>query len=246
MIRAFAWCDRNAGWIAVAMCAALALGLLAGCGRSQVDDLASAKAGAMAYQQESNPAVRAAIAQGVIGHLLAGLEAYPLLPRPSQTPSEIRRDPAAYAAAGEKAQAEPQPYVPEHHEQPKPKPPGILERLRAKAGLFLDTGLMIGGICTILMAVFWLADWLRWAPVGIVWRVWRVASAFAPVARIGALWGAASAALGAALTWLADYWWAVLLVAVAVAGVVAWAHWRDLRRWLAARKPKPSISIPKG
>ena len=32
MIRAFAWCDRNAGWIAVAMCAALALGILAGCG----------------------------------------------------------------------------------------------------------------------------------------------------------------------------------------------------------------------
>jgi hypothetical protein len=207
-----------------------------GC-RSQVDDLAMAKAGAIAYQAEANPAVRATIADGVMGHLLAGLDQYPLLPKPSSTPSEIRADPAAYAAAGEKAQADPQPYAPEHHEQPKPKPPGILDRMRAWAATFLDTGLMIGGVCAILVAVFWMADWLKWAPTGFIGIAWRFASAiFPPLARIGALWGGFSAALGAALTWLADWWWAVLLVAVVCGGLVAWAHWRDIRRWLAKRR----------
>lgn len=218
----------------------VAILLLAGCGRSQVDDLANAKAGAVAYLQEHDPVKRALIAQGAMAYLLAGLESYPLLPKPDKTPAEIRADPAAYAAAGEEAQADPQLYVPEHHEQPKPKPPGILDRLRSAAGTLLDTGLMIGAICAVAAVVFWLADWLKWVPTGWVGFVWRIASSFAPLARIGATWGAASASIGAALTWLADWWWAVALVAVAALGVVAWTHWRQIRVWLARRRKELS------
>jgi hypothetical protein len=204
-----------------------------GCDRSQVQDLADAKAGAMAYQQESDPAKRATIADGVVAHLLAGLEQYPLLPNPSASPTEIRSDPAAYATSGAKAQADPMPYVPEHHEQPKPKPPGFWERLRSSGSWLMDSGILIGAICGVVWLMFAIAGWLKWAPTGILWRV--ASSMFPPIARIGTLWGGASAALGGALTWLADYWWAVTMIAMAVGVVVLWDHWRQVKAWWSKR-----------
>lgn len=216
--------------IAVILC----MLVLAACDRTQVQDLADAKAGAMAYQQESDPAKRALIADGVIARLLAGLEQYPLLPKPSSTPAQIRADPTAYAASGAQAQADPQPYVPEHHKQPEPKSPGFWERLRKSGAWLMDSGMLIGAVCGVIWLMFAVAGWLKWAPAGMLWRV--ASAVFPPIARIGTLWGGASAALGGALTWLADFWWAVALIALATGGVVLWDHWRQVKAWWAKRR----------
>lgn len=235
MIRYLAWIDRNVGVVIVAaLLLAVAL-FLAGCGgRRQVQDLSDARAGALAYQQEPDPARRAQIAEGVMGHLLAGLEGYPLLPKPTHTPREILTDPAAYAEAGAAAQADPQPYVPDDHQQPEPKPPGVLDRLRTVAGTLLDWGLIAAAIGGVVWGAYLFASWLGWSPAGMIWRL--LCAVGVPVARIAALWGSAAAALGAAGTWLADWWWVVALTALAVGGIVVWVHWRDVTAWLQRRR----------
>lgn len=231
-----AWLDRNAGrilGIALVLGALAALLLLTGCGRRQVQDFSDAKAGAIAYQQEPDPERRAQIAAGVMGYLLAALEQYPLLPLPTRTPAEIRADPAGYAADGEQAQADPQPYRAEDHPTPQPPKPGPLDWLRAYGETVFRVGLWLGTAAVVAWSVIVVARWLGWAPT---WRIARWAlGMLLPVARLAALWGAASTATGAALVWLADWWWAVLLVAVLAAAGVAWAHWRDIRAWWLRR-----------
>lgn len=230
-----AWIERHAGIILA--CALLLAGLLllVGCGRRQAQDLADAKAGAMAYQQEPDQERRAQIATGVTGHILAGLDQYPMLPPPTLTPTQIRSDPLAYAVAGEQAQADPQPYRPEDHPAPVPPTPGPIDRLAAYGDLLLRWGMIVGGIAGALVLGLALAKTL-----GIGAGTWLLrlllSPVIAPVLRLAALWGTGAAVVGAALTWLAAWWWAVLLVAVVVGVVVAWVHWHDIRAWWRRRK----------
>lgn len=228
-------CNRYAGIIVIVALLLAGLIILSSCGgHRQVQHLADAKAGAMAYQQESDPARRAQIADGVIAHLLAGLENYPLLPKPTRTPAEIRADPLAYAQAGAAAQADPPPYEPDDHLQPEVKPPGVLARLRSVAGTMLDWGMIAAAIGGVVWGAYVVASWLGWSPAGLLWRI--ISSVGVPVARIAALWGSGSAILGAAGIWLADWWWVVLLIVIAVVGVVVWVHWCDVTAWLQRRR----------
>jgi hypothetical protein len=221
--------------LAILLAVALAIALLSGCDRSQVQDLSDAKAGAQAYLREPDPERRTQIAEGVMAHLLAGLEQYPLLPLPTRSPAQIRADPAAYRAAGEAAQADPQPYRAEDHPTSEPTKPGPFERLAGVGESLLRWGLPIGALAASLLLGLWVAK-----TFGIGAGTWLLRLLLSPLVtpllRLAALWGTASAALGAALTWLAAWWWAVVAVVLLVGGVLAWVHWRDLRAWWRGRK----------
>ena len=182
--------------------------------RTQVQDLSDAIAGAKAYQQEPDPKVREQIARGVIA-FLASLEQNPLLPAPTHTPAEIRADPATYAEAGEAAQADPKPYV----APPAPDSgSGSLDMMRQRGESFLDWGLWLGGPALALMFILFLFNKFGWTWGGWIIR-WLAGPILRPIINLVALWAPATAVIGAAMRWLADWWWAVALIAVAVGGV---------------------------
>jgi hypothetical protein len=220
-------------WLQVILAALIAATALAGCGRTGLRDLADAREGARAYQLETDPVRRAMIAEGALGYLLAGLNGYPL-PAPSRTAALIRAQPAAYAKGGRAAEADPLPYVaPPAAGAP---PAGVLARFTYWGGFLLDVGLLIGALGGIILVLLKAGRWIGWIPTLPASLFWRLIDALAaPLARLAALWGGASVALGAALTWLAAWWWAVALVALAVGAFLVWDHWRAIRRWLKAR-----------
>ena len=220
-------------WLQIILALLIAAVALAGCGRTGMRDLADAREGARAYQLETDPVRRAMIAEGALGYLLAGLNGYPL-PAPSRTAALIRAQPAAYAKGGRAAEADPLPYVaPPAAGAP---PAGVLARFTYWGGFLLDSGLLLGALGCIVLLLLGLGRWLTWMPTGVLGFIWQALNAVGgPLARIAALWGGASVAVGAALTWLAAWWWAVALVALAVGAFLVWDHWRAIRRWLKAR-----------
>jgi hypothetical protein len=200
---------------------ALALVLIPGCtSRRQVELVADARAGAQALQAEQDPGKRALIAAGLAATVIAATEQVPDLPKPKATASEIRSDPAAFAKAAEKAQADPPPFVPA--DQPPPRGPGpvaILSDIGARA-------LSIGAWAALAGVVALLLRFVPWWGIGTLFS-WGPLST---LAGLSASTGTFATVAGAAAMWMADYLWIVVLVSV-VAGIgVAVYHRADIRK----------------
>src|SRR6185369_16935737 len=206
--------------------------VLTGCGpRKWAQDAADANAGAEAFQSADQPGADPAklleIARGVVAHVRSVLANLPSLPKPTHSPAQIQADPAAYHTAGVEAQEKPAPYA--APPPPAPADPTFADRLRAWGDRFAHWGLMVGGIGGALSLLGWVYGLFGWTFLGWVGRL-LFAPFLTPVFRLAASLGGASAAIGAALLWLADWWWAIVLVAVAVGVAVALFHLKDLRR----------------
>lgn len=211
---------------------------LAGCARGQLELIADLRAAAQAHQAETDPAKRDTIATGVMAGILAALDKWEGLPQPARTPAEIRADPAGFADGMLAAQADPP--ADEPKQGPPAPPPGVLDRLRSAGDWLLTTGLMIAGVGGIVWLIFAVTGWLKWAPTGLIGLAWGFLRWIGlPVAQVGAWWGAASAGIGAALVWLADWWWAVAIVAAVCIGGVTWWQWRKVCAWLGIQRKTP-------
>jgi hypothetical protein len=195
--------------------------LMSSCDRTSPETLADARAGAIAYQQEGDHGKRDAIGRGMAGHVLAATEGAPL-PQPAKTPDEIRADPADYANAGDAVHAKPPVYEPP---APPPKPgPSPADQLRELGRHVLWWGGIAAAVGLALVGVG-LAG--RFLPLG--WVANLVAGPIvAPLARVAASLGSASVVIGAAMSWLAAWLWAVVLAVVLVAAGLAWWHRKDL------------------
>jgi hypothetical protein len=176
---------------------------------------------------------KAQVADGMAAHVLAATDGAPL-PPPAMTPAEIKADPAAYAKAGDKIQADPPPYEPPVEPEPKPDPSAWLRELGGQV-------LWWGGICAAVgLALVGVGIAGRFLPLG--WIAQLVAGPIiAPVARVAASLGSCSIVVGAAMTWLAAWLWAVVLACVLAAAGWAWWHRKDLAAaWRrTARKTQP-------
>lgn len=223
--------------LAVILCTVLWLCGWSACRPSYRQAAADAKAGIEAARMEQDAAKRALIMQGVADRVYAMLNSIDDLPAPTATAVEIQADPEAYASAGAKVAADPPKLDTLTDETPEP---GVWDKIRARGSWLLDSGLMIGGIGAIVLIIFAVCGWLKYAPTGLIWRF--ISAAFPPLARFAALWGGASAATGSALVWLADYYGIVIAVAMVCGGVAVWFNWKDLvKMWRAwrARAVKP-------
>jgi hypothetical protein len=197
------------------------LGLLFGCAsRSQIELAADARAGAQAYQAEADPAKQAVIATGLASTVIAATDDIHKLPPPAMTPQQIQADPAAYAAAGADAQADPPPYIPiEQPGPPKPGPADILREIGEQA-LRWGTWAAIAGLVAMLLR------FVPWWGIGAIFS-WGPLST---IAGLSASLGSAATVTGTAAMWLSDYLW-IVVAAVALSAVgVAIFHLPSLRQ----------------
>jgi hypothetical protein len=207
--------------IRLAIC--LVVMLLGGCGTErQVQALADAKVGAEAYRAESDPAKRAVIAAGMADAILGGLANYPGLPSPSATVSELQADPGSYAASCATYAADPPPFNPgDLPSPPGPTPPSRL----AEIG---DAVLTWGGIALALGAVLSLVGLAsKWFPLGWVGSV-LTSPILAPLTRLATSLGGCGVIVGAALSWLSAWLWAVVLACVLAGAGAAIYHRRGI------------------
>lgn len=222
--------------------------LLVGCGRTQMHDAADLKAGAIAFQnaeaQGMTPEQLLEIARGLASYARAVLDGM-ALPAPTMEPAEIIADPAAYADDAADAQADPEPVTlhavgAEANGASAAPGAGVFDRFAHYGGLLLDSGIVLGGLGLIVLVIVWVVQKAKWMPTGILGGIcWFLEIIGAPLARLAALWGAASTAVGAALVWLAAYWWAVVLVILAAGGYVVWDHWKTITSWWRKRHVLP-------
>jgi hypothetical protein len=180
--------------------------------------LADARAGSQAYQAEVDPAKQAVIATGLASTVIAATANVPSLPPPAMTAQQIQADPAAYAKSGEKAQANPPPYVPDDQPAPRPGPADILRDIGEQA-LRWGTWAAIAGIVALLLR------FVPWWGIGAIFS-WGPLST---IAGLSASLGSAATVTGTAAMWLSGYLWLVV-AAVALSAVgVAIFHLPALR-----------------
>jgi hypothetical protein len=205
--------------LALAMLAAL---LLTGCGsRAWVQVAADARAISLAMSQTSDAAARAKLAAALGANVLAMTEPITDLPAPTWTPTELCADPDLPAKATA-ASLE----TPPRYEAPPPPPPSPADRLRKLGDHVLWWGGLAAAIGAALLAVGFLA---RWVPMG--WIGWLLTSPIvSPIARLAASLGSASVVIGAAMSWLADWLWAIVLAGVVGLAIVAIVHRNDIRK----------------
>jgi hypothetical protein len=198
----------------------LAVLALASCGdRAWPQRAADLRAAALAAGQAKDATTCDRILRALAADVVALTATMPGLPAPTWTPDEITADPEPYAASTADPAPAYQPPAP-----PKPPGPSPAERLRQLG----DRVLVWGGIAAAIGAALLLVGVAgRFLPLG--WVGSLVASpVVAPLARLAASLGGASVAIGAAMSWLADWLWLVVLVGVLTGVVVAWFHRRGL------------------
>ena len=198
------------------MCRCVLVGFLlalSACGRSQLELIPDARAGAQAYQQETDPVKREQIANGLATLVIAATENIPALPDPGMTVAEIRADPAEFVEQAQDAAEEPPPYEGMPVEAPRPS-----DQLTGIGSTMVTVGGWTGAIAIVLLLVS-LTPWGAWL------RIAGVAS----VIRLIASTGTGSALVGSAMVYLAPYWWlAVALVALGI----GFYHRKGLMKYL--------------
>lgn len=179
----------------------IALLCLSACSRSQLEVAADTRAGAIAYQAETDPAKRAVIADGIAAGVIATTENLPGLPDPEMTPDEIRSDPEVYRDDMLDQQEDP----------PEYEPPPVGDRpadvLTEVGNTMTFWGAWVGGIAALLLVV---------GAVGLGGAV-LASPMVISIIRVAASMGTGSAIVGSGMVWLAPYWWAVVaLVALGI------------------------------
>jgi len=191
-----------------------------GCkGRYWSQRAADIRAAAQAAGQAQDQTTCDRILRALAADVLALTASMPGLPASTWTPAEIAADPEPYASATADPAPAYQPPAP-----PKPPGPSPAERLRQLG----DRILVWGGIAAAVGAALLLVGAAgRFLPLG--WVGSLIASpVVSPLARLAASLGGASVAIGAAMSWLADWLWLVVLVCAMASAVVAWVHRRGL------------------
>lgn len=184
---------------------------LAGCGRHLPECISDLGAGATAYHQETDPARKATIADGLAAGILGVTSHIPALPDPEMSPEAIRSDPSSYRDAMMDVQADPPQY-----ELPAPPPPSPVDQL-TQIG---STMVFWGGILGAVALVFLIVSCTPWGAVLLP---------FVGIIRMAVSAGTASAIVGAAMVWLAPYlWWVVALCVIGV----AYYHRKGLMKYL--------------
>lgn len=184
---------------------------LAGCDRSLPEAIADLKAGAVAYQQESEPAKKAIIADGLAAGIIGVTENMPMLPEPVMGPEDIRSDPSEYRDAMMDVQSAPPEY--KLPAPPTPDPVNVLTEIG-------NTMTFWGGILGALSIVLWLASL---TPYG------AFLSAGVSFIRLGISIGTASAMVGAAMVWIAPYLWVAVVLTAAGMG---YYHRKGIMKYL--------------
>lgn len=194
--------------------------LMLGCGdRAWPQRAADLRAAAQAAGQATDPTTCDRILRALAADVLALTASMPDLPAPTWTPAEIAVDPEPYAAAATEPAPAYQPPAPP--KQPGPTP---AERLRQLG----DRILVWGGIAAAVGAALLLVCVAgRFLPLGWVGSL-LASPVVAPLARAAASLGGASVAIGAAMSWMADWLWLVVLVCFLAAGVVIYVHRRAI------------------
>lgn len=178
----------------------IALLCLSACSRSQLEVAADTRAGAVAYQAETDPAKRAVIADGIAAGVIATTENLPGLPEPEMTPDEIRSDPSSYRDDMMDAKEDPPAY------EPPPSGERPADQLTDIGNTMTFWGGWAGALSVLLLLV------------GLTpWGAWLRFPAILGIIRLGASLGTGSAIIGSGMVWLAPYWWAVVaLVALGI------------------------------
>lgn len=185
--------------------------LLSACGRTLPGYISDLHAGAIAYQQEPDPARKAVIADGLAAGIIGVTSNIPALPYPEMSPDAIRADTSAYRDAMMDVQEDPPPY-----ELPAPPPPSPVDQLTQIGSTMVKWGGILGAVALVFLIVS-----------GTPWGA--VLLPFVGIIRIAVSAGTASAIVGAAMVWLAPYlWWVVALCVIGV----AYYHRKGLMKYL--------------
>lgn len=173
--------------------------IVSGCDRTLPEAIADLKAGAVAYQQEPDPAKKAVIADGLAAGIVGVTENMPTLPEPEMVPEDIRADPSEYRDAMMGVQDAPPEYL-----LPAPPAPSPVDQLTQIGSTMVKWGGILGAVALVFLIVS-----------GTPWG--GVLVPFVGIIRIAVSAGTASAIVGAAMVWIAPYlWWAVAIVLIGV------------------------------
>lgn len=201
--------------------------MLAGCGaRPQRQVIADTRAASRAAASMPDGPARAALYEAIGRSVLALTDNLPGLPSPTWSPAEIAADPEEFIEATAESAAKPPAYeAPPNTGPPRPGPSDILREI---GNTMLRLGAWVGGIGSIVLLI---------AALGLGGSLLALPFVL-PVVRLAASLGTASVVVGAAMSWLAAYLWAVVLVCVLAAAGVAWFHRKGLiRAWRKAVSP---------
>lgn len=189
----------------------LLLLVFTGCDRTLPESIANLNAGAVAYQQETDPAKKSVIADGLAAGIVGVTENMPALPEPGMPPAAIMEDPYEYRDMMTDVQESPPEY-----QLPSPPPPNPVDQL-TQIG---STMVFWGGILGAVALVFLIVSCTPWG-TGL--------ARFAGILRLAVSTGTSSAIVGAAMVWLAPYlWWVVALCVIGV----AYYHRKGLMKYL--------------
>lgn len=226
---------RAVEWTIVVVALLIAL-LCYGCteDRKHMQVVADSRAAAELLSGSSvqDPALRDKIVKGLVLNVIAATSNIPDLPPPTAAPMAIAADPDSYLKSAEASAASPPPYVAEDIPRTGPSAPEIVRNI-GRDLLYWSAWVGCIGIVILVVGAFGMGGAALANPVVFT------------VIKLAASMGSAGMVVGGAMTWLADYFWLVVLACTLSAIGVAIYHRHDIRNGvnkLRAKLPsKPSI-----